>query len=360
MKIETGRARDLLILLVITALVASGAFFSFPGQADAAAKTTYNVTILSESPSVALISVSNGTLFSQQGTGEGITFQMIVDGKAKTEKVNSTKGTATYYPVAINKIKIPDTYFTQDGNKFKVTTKAANAKGKLYVSGGDVDVSQVMGEKTAKETIGDGTANAENSLIVPISLVVTTFGPSGKKMMTFKTLSTWTTGQSRTEVKKSKSGLEGKALPDDSPAGGLPNPLVGAPLDLNAGTGTLVSTAAIMNIKIDPKGAPAAPEGGFSVDSTLNELVADPGAHAVLEEAFGSKMADLEANLGIVGSWTLRSASKMSPQKVDLDAINAALAALSSGGAPPPVSLVGDADLLCGQVWSLQITPAKK
>jgi hypothetical protein len=47
--------------------------------------------------------------------------------------------------------------------------------------------------------------------------------------------------------KGTKSGLEGKAMPDDS-TGVLPTPLVGAPVDLDAGTGTLVFTAAAMSL----------------------------------------------------------------------------------------------------------------
>jgi len=334
-------------------------------------KTTFNVTVTGDSPLAALISVSDGTPFSQEGTGEGITFQMTVDNKLKTEKVKSIKkGTADYYKVDIKKIKIPDTYFTLDGNKFKVTTKASNAKGKLYVSGGDVDVSQLMGKSKPKETIGDGTADAEGSLIIPkLKLTVTVYGPDvgkkkGKKMMSIKTVSTLTTGQSQIvvdEMKKSKSGLAGLALPGDGPEGVLPNPLQGSPLDLEAGAVTLVSTTSVMNVKIDPKGAPAPAEGGLSIDSTINELVSDPDAKAILAKYTGDLMSQLESYLNVVGEMSLRSASKMSSDvsQETLENIDKDLGALAAekGGGPPPISLVGDADLLCGQVWSLEITP---
>jgi len=335
-------------------------------------KTVFNVTVTGESPLAALISVSDGTPFSQEGTGEGITFQMIVDNKLKTEKVKSIKkGTADYYKVDIKKIKIPDTYFTLDGNKFKVTTKASNAKGKLYVSGGDVDVSQLMGKSKPKETIGDGTADAEGSLLIPkFKLTVTVYGPDqgkkkGKKMMSIKTVSTLTTGQSQIvvdELKKSKSGLAGLALPGDGPEGVLPNPLQGAPLDLEAGAITLVSTTSVMNVKINAKAAPPPPaSGGLTIDNTIEELNANPATRAAMLNVLGEE--DWGKAVQLVGSMTFRAASKLS-DKFGGDKINAIIDALAAAQAeegedagPPPISLVGDADLLCGQMWSLQITP---
>jgi len=369
MRIEALNGKWLLTLLLTAALVAGGGFFSLPEQAAAAKKTTYNVTVTGESPSAALISVSDGTPFSQEGTGEGITFQMTVDSKLKTEKVKSIKkGTADYYKVDIKKIKIPDTYFTLDGNKFKVTTKASNAKGKLYVSGGDVDVSQLMGKKKPKETIGDGTADPEGSLLIPkLKLTVTVFGPDvgkkkGKKMMSIKTVSTLTTGQSRIvvdEMKKSKSGLADMALPDNGPEG-LPNQLKGVPLDLAAGTGALVSTASVMNVKINPKAVPASAKGfRFSIDSTANDLFADPDAKAVLAKYIGDGMTKFEETLSDIGYKTIRQLQKMKPGAMSNDTlaeIDAELKALSAGEGL--ISLVGDVDLLCGQIWVLQITPA--
>jgi len=297
---------------------------------------------------------------------------MTVDKKLKTEKVKSIKkGTADYYKVDIKKIKIPDTYFTLDGNKFKVTTKASNAKGQLYVSGGDVDVSQLMGKSKPKETIGDGTADPEGSLLIPkLKLTVTVFGPDvgkkkGKKMMTIKTLSTLTTGQSRIvvdELKKSKSGLAGLAIPDDGPEGVLPNPLQGSPLDLEAGAVTLVSTTSVMNIKIDPKAAPPPPaSGGLTIDNTIEELNANPATRAAMLSVLGE--SDWGKAVQMVGSMTFRDASKLSDKfggdKINtiIDALAAAQAEEGEDPGPPPISLVGDADLLCGQVWTLQMTP---
>jgi len=332
-------------------------------------KTTFKVTVTGESPLAALISVSDGTPFSQEGTGEGITFEMTVDNKLKTEKVKSIKkGTADYYKVDIKKIKIPDTYFTLDGNQFKVTTKASNAKGKLYVSGGDVDVSQLMGKSKPKETIGDGTADPEGSLIIPkFKLTVTVYGPDvgkkkGKKMMSIKTVSTLTTGQSRIvvdEMKKSKSGLAGLALPDDGPEGVLPNPLQGSPLDLEAGTTALVSTTSVMNVKINSKAAPPPPEGLLTVDNTVAELGADPVAYAILSEWFGGE-ENVDQSVELAGGYTLRKLKALAGAQmahIDLDAIDEELATAMLGGEPPPITLMGDADLLCGQVWTLQMTP---
>jgi hypothetical protein len=68
------------------------------------------------------------------------------------------------------------------------------------------------------------------------------------------TTNTWTTGKSSMVVKGSKSTLEGMAFPEDDPSGILPTPLVGVPLDLEAGTGTLVSTIALMGLSQEGTG----------------------------------------------------------------------------------------------------------
>ena len=133
----------------------------------------------------------------------------------------------------------------------QTTIMAGDAKGKLYISGGDVDVSQVMGEKKLTAIIGDGTVDPAGSLIIPISTVTTVVLEStGKPFMTQKMVINFTTGKNSILIKGSKSGLEGKRLPDDGPTGYLPKPLVGQPLNLDAGTGTLVGTTALMNLKV--------------------------------------------------------------------------------------------------------------
>jgi hypothetical protein len=58
----------------------------------------------------------------------------------------------------------------------------------------------------------------------------------------------FTTGQSYIIFKGTKSRLEGKAMPNDDPTHSLPNPLVGKPVDLNAG-GALVATVGVLNVK---------------------------------------------------------------------------------------------------------------
>jgi hypothetical protein len=67
--------------------------------------------------------------------------------------------------------------------------------------------------------------------------------------MTTLSTSYYTTGKSYTIVKGSKSRLEGKAMPDSDTSKALPTPLVGQPLDLDAGTGTLVATGGALNQK---------------------------------------------------------------------------------------------------------------
>ena len=76
-----------------------------------------------------------------------------------------------------------------------------------------------------------------------------------------KLVTTLTTGQSRTLVKGSKSGFEGKAMPDDDTSGMLPKALVGQPVDLKAGTGTLVVTDCSMNVNLMMTGKTDFPRG---------------------------------------------------------------------------------------------------
>jgi len=276
MKKGMGGAKGILFLLLIAVVVCGGVLDAFPEKSRAAAvKVKYNVEILdvatpydmtnptvnNESPTVFSTSINNGEPLETRVTAnEGITFQMQVDTKAKTEtlKVGKTRIKATYYPVTIlrNSFKAPDVWYQvssgEDVHNEKITTTMIkDAKGKLYISGGDVDVSQVMGEKTLKTQIGDGTVDPAGSLTIPIALnnIIRIYSYREQPTLVLihmlpkkPTTTTWTTGQNRILVKGSKSGLEGKAFPDDDSTGLLPNPLVGVPLDLAAGTGTLVST----------------------------------------------------------------------------------------------------------------------
>ena len=59
----------------------------------------------------------------------------------------------------------------------------------------------------------------------------------------------FTTGKSYVVAKGTKSRLEGKAIPNDDTTKSLPTPLVGEPIDLDAGTGTIVATLGTLNVK---------------------------------------------------------------------------------------------------------------
>ncbi len=72
---------------------------------------------------------------------------------------------------------------------------------------------------------------------------------TGKVFLEAPLTCSWTTGNASIVVKGSKNRLDGKSLPNDDTSGKLAKPLVGVPVDLNAGTGTLVSTTALFNQK---------------------------------------------------------------------------------------------------------------
>jgi hypothetical protein len=247
-------------LFLIAALVCSGILAFFPAVTSAATSVKYNVEILDGSPGVNLWAPLKGALYNPiVYTNEGITFQMVVDKKAKAEVlvVGKTKTKASYYPVTIlaKSFKAPNAKFQipnpgADPYDFEIkTTLVKDAIGKLYVNGGDVDVSTVQAEKKATIKIGDGTTDPEGSMVITMvfnrSYIASQYGVTA--VGETKTMTTWTTGLSSVLVKGSKSQWEGKKFPDDDPTGTLPKPLVGAPVDLSAGTGTLVSTECIMN-----------------------------------------------------------------------------------------------------------------
>ena len=268
-----GRGPKGLFFFLVAALVAGGVLVGVPGGAEAAKSTIYDVEILdtgngwdvknptanNESPSIAFSSINKGAPGEAVVTAnEGITFQMEVKGKAKTEKVKiaGKRVKATYYPVTIKKksfeAPIGRSETISDGELYEIettTVMAKDAKGKLYISDTDVDVSQVMKGKKPKTKIGDGTADPAGSLLITIS-TKSTQTTRGMVVMKEKSTSTWTTGTSSILIEGSKSGLEGMAFPDNDPTGLLPTPLVGVPLNLEAGKGTLVSTSAAMNQKM--------------------------------------------------------------------------------------------------------------
>jgi hypothetical protein len=138
-----------------------------------------------------------------------------------------------------------------------VSEYKSDGKGMLYVENGDVDVFTAVKGKKAKSKIGDGKADPEGSLIVKtksqVSIIVI---DTGKKFMKTKTSSYMTTGEAHLVVSKSKTPLDGKRLPQDDVSGLLTGSLIGPggglkgqPIDLDAGTGTLVSTSAVIKGK---------------------------------------------------------------------------------------------------------------
>jgi len=337
-------------LFLIAIVVCAGALDVFPEKSKAAAGVLYNIEILNtatpfdpskptennESPFVTYQVAPNlkeipAPIVSYQ---EGITFQMLVGTKAKTEKLKT--GPASYYPVTIysKTYKDPGAHYaipyggeTLDG--MISTTMVKDALGKLYVSGGDVDVKNVQAEKKQTQTIGDGTTDPAGSLIIPIMIINRKYEVVDKGVTTAneaKWVATMTTGQSSTLIKGSKSILEGKTIPDFDTSGMLPKPMVGAPIDLAAGTGTLVATDCSMNVfvmmtgKVDwprayvwkmmiwpnkstkpayptptttaetttpsgsTEGSTAAIHTGLDINSNIGDLVANKDTAAVLEK----------------------------------------------------------------------------
>jgi hypothetical protein len=239
------------ILFLVAVLVEAGVY---PMTSQAADKgTTYNVTVQKGSPTVSLVSANNGAPMVNPGSNETSTFQMIVGSKLKTEKVKSTGGTASYYEVTIPKKSWrsrTDEYPNPSGGTLKqYSVLKGDAKGKLYVSGGDVDVSSVLSKKVTS-TIGDGTANPAGSFLIKADLVTyLTDKSTGKNAMTLPMSTYFTTGKSSITAKGTKSKLEGKTMPNDDTTKSLTTPLVGQPIDLEAGTGTLVATPGALYIK---------------------------------------------------------------------------------------------------------------
>ena len=251
------------MLFLVAVLVCTGVIYASPQQSRAATGVKYNVEIQSDSPGVVLWAPAKGELYSPiTMSWQGTTFQMLVDKKAKAEVlvVGKKKIKTSYYPVTIlaKSFKAPNAPFKNGDYAFELrTTMLKDAVGKLYASDTDVDVSAVQAKSKATVKIGDGTNDPKGSMIVNMGLIVawvaTDYGVTAMKEE--KVITTLTTGQSSILVKGTKSLLEGKKLPDDDPTGTLPKPLVGAPVDLSGGTGTLVATACFLNQNLMQAGA---------------------------------------------------------------------------------------------------------
>ena len=239
-------------LILVAVVVMAGVLASHPGKSQAAGGTTYNVVMQKGSPTVSIVSINNGVGVPQPADNGSTTFQMVVESKAKTEKLPT--GPASYYPVTIiaKSWKAPTAEFAMRGGGGMARQELVmkkDAKGKLYISGGDVDVSTVFGSKAAIK-IGDGTVDPAGSMIIPVTTVsIITLVDTGKVFLTTIVAYTMTTGKSYIVLKGTKARLEGKALPNDDTSKNLPTPLVGKPIDLAAGTGALVGGAATLGTK---------------------------------------------------------------------------------------------------------------
>src|SRR4030042_4848183 len=98
-------------LLLVAVLVAAGVYPITSSQA--AAKTAYTVVLQKGSGSLSLVSINDGAMAPQTDNSEAVTFKIVVENKLKTEKVKSTKGKASYYPVTLpaKSYKAPTTKF---------------------------------------------------------------------------------------------------------------------------------------------------------------------------------------------------------------------------------------------------------
>jgi hypothetical protein len=243
-------------LMVIGVIIVAGVLATHPVISQAAAKTVYNVTLLKGSSTVTVASINDGTPALQSGSLEGTTFQLIVEGKIKTEKVKSTGSKAEYYPVTLvaKSWKSPTVEYPiigGGGTAVKSSYFKGDGKGKLYVSGGDVDYSMTQGEKKATYKYGDGKADLQGSLFLPITAVsALTNKETGKFMQNVVQLVNLTTGTCSVIAQGVKGGLNGKALPADGKSTKLlPDPFIGHAIDLDAGTGTAIAVSGAMNGK---------------------------------------------------------------------------------------------------------------
>jgi hypothetical protein len=242
------------VLFLIALLVVAGVY---PVTSQAAAKgTTYNVVLQKGSVSLSIVSINDGASVPQLGSLENTSFQIVVESKVQTEKVKSTGATAQYYPVTLlaKSVKSPTVEYPMiggGGTAVKSLTIPKDGKGKLYISsGGDVDYSVVQGEKKATVKFGDGKPDVKGSMFIPIITNSNlTSKETGKKMQVAVQQCYLTTGTCSIIAQGIKGGVNGKSLPDNDTTKTLSKPLMGVPVDLDAGTGTVVSCSASMNAK---------------------------------------------------------------------------------------------------------------
>src|SRR4030042_7107042 len=241
------------VLILVAAIAVAGVF---PVTSQAASKTTYNVTLLKGSANVSVVSINDGTTAPTGASLEGVTFQLIVENKLKTQKDQSTGPKTIYYPVQGPKksYKGPTQEFpmmTGEGTAVVSTVLKSDAKGKIYVSGGDVDFTAVTGEKQAKYKFGDGKEDPEGSLLLIMNEEVSMTLKGTKKVLSkMKPTVYMTTGTCSMTAQNVKGGINGKSVPADVKSTKmLPDPFRGEVVDLDAGTGTLVGVYATMNAK---------------------------------------------------------------------------------------------------------------
>jgi hypothetical protein len=275
-----ARLLKILPLFLVALLVASGVFAGLPGKVEAA-KVTYKVGVMNpgtpwdrmnpavnnESPVSTIVLVNSNKQPTAIGSNEGTTYDLVVDTKLKKKKVKigGQKVVAQYYKVKIPKksYRVPDSeYWTPMGLTRTTTELKSNAKGMLYVENGDVDVMSVL-KKKAKTKIGDGKVDPyaredfQGAMIIQMKTQTTMIAvDTGKKFMKLKMKNYTTTGTSSIVVSGSKTALDGMALPASDTSGlltgalrGPAGSLQGQPIDLDAGTGTLVSTSGTMKGK---------------------------------------------------------------------------------------------------------------
>ena len=266
-----SRLLKIVPLFLIALLVAGGVLAGLPGEAEAAKKVTYRVRLMdpgtpwdrleprvnmqnNESPQATIVLINNESQPPALASNEGTTFDLVVDTKLKTKKVKiaGQKVEATYYKVQIpaKSYRVPVVEYWSPMGELRATMKMkGNAKGMLYVTGGDVDLYTVV-KKKGKTKIGDGTVDPAGSLLIQMQTEIKiSVIETGKAFMKTKSKSYMTTGKASLVVQGSKTKLDGMRLPESDPSGLLGTPMAGVPLDLEAGTGTLVTCAATMKGK---------------------------------------------------------------------------------------------------------------
>jgi hypothetical protein len=226
---------------LVAVVVMAGVLASHPGKSQAAGGTVYNVTLQSPSWTQNFTSIQNGAPVPEPAKNAGTTFQMVIGTKAAKDGSLPVTILAKSYKSAPNRFPMVG----GGGYADAVLVMKKDAVGKYYPKGGaPVDVSVVFGAKGAKTTIG-GAAGPAGSMIIPLTTDDQITLESTKKMVMDTLIPyTFTTGTATIVVQGTKTRLEGKGFPKDDPSKYLPNPLTGSPLDLNAGTGTLVGVGA--------------------------------------------------------------------------------------------------------------------